>query len=193
MVTPEEVLAFWLNQAKPEDWYKQDEAFDALIREKFLESWETAKGGGLALWLSDPTTTLAFIILTDQFPRNMFRDSGDAFATDQLALVAAKMAVDNQWDSKIDEPARQFFYLPLMHSENLCDQDRLCHQAQWRCSRQRSKMPPSVHVYAVIVRFCEQRIDEEELDVEPWREDSINQRLFKRNSARAWVRICVGR
>jgi uncharacterized protein (DUF924 family) len=124
VVAPQEVLAFWLDKAKPEDWYKSDPAFDAEIREKFLDTWQQATEGALGLWLTYPSGTLAYIILTDQFPRNMFRDSGQAFATDKLALAAAKMAIDRNWDMKIDEPARQFFYLPLMHSENLSDQDR---------------------------------------------------------------------
>lgn len=124
MVAPQEVLAFWLDESKPEDWYKSDPAFDTEIRNRFLETWQEATEGALGLWLTHPSGTLAYIILTDQFPRNMFRDSGQAFSTDQLALAAAKMAIDRNWDMKIDEPARQFFYLPLMHSENLCDQDR---------------------------------------------------------------------
>ena len=67
----------------------------------------------------------------DQFPRNMFRNTGKAFASDKIARTAAKIAIDHKWDMKIDEPARQFFYLPLMHSECLTDQDRcvrLMHQ-----------------------------------------------------------------
>jgi uncharacterized protein (DUF924 family) len=124
VVTPEDVLAFWLDECKPEDWYKSDPAFDAKIRDLFVETWQQATQGALGLWLTYPSGALAYIILTDQFPRNMFRDSGKAFATDRLALAAAKMAVDRNWDMKISEPARQFFYLPMMHSENLADQDR---------------------------------------------------------------------
>ncbi len=123
-MTPEDVLAFWLDECSPADWYKSDDAFDAVIRDRFLATWQEATEGALGLWLTYPSGTLAYIILTDQFPRNMFRDTGQAFATDKLALAAAKMAIDRHWDMKIDEPARQFFYLPLMHSENLCDQDR---------------------------------------------------------------------
>ncbi len=124
MVAPEEVLAFWLDECSPADWYKSDPAFDAEIRDRFGETWREATEGALSLWLTYPSGTLAYIILTDQFPRNMFRDTGKAFATDSIALAAAKMAIERKWDLKIDEPARQFFYLPLMHSENLCDQDR---------------------------------------------------------------------
>ena len=124
MVGPDDVLAFWLDECQPEDWYKAEPAFDAKIRDRFLTTWEAATEGALGLWLTYPGGTLAYIILTDQFPRNMFRGEGKAFATDHLGLAAAKMAVERQWDLKIDEPARQFFYLPLTHSENLCDQDR---------------------------------------------------------------------
>lgn len=124
MTTPEEVLAFWLDECSPADWYKSDPAFDADITQRFGAAWQEAAEGALGLWLTHPSGTLAYIILTDQFPRNMFRDSGQAFATDGLARSAAKMAIDRKWDMKIDEPARQFFYLPLMHAENLCDQDR---------------------------------------------------------------------
>ncbi|SFS13065.1 DUF924 family protein [Yoonia litorea] len=124
MVSPEEVLSFWLDECGPEDWYRSDPDFDKKIRERFEGTWREATKGALGLWLTYPSGTLAYIILTDQFPRNMFRDSGVAFSTDHLSLAAAKMAIERGWDMKIDEPARQFFYLPLMHSENLCDQDR---------------------------------------------------------------------
>ncbi len=124
MVTPEEVLAFWLDECSPADWYKSDPAFDAVILDRFGQAWQEATEGALGLWLTYPSGTLAYIILTDQFPRNMFRGSAKAFATDELARAAAKMAIDRKWDLKIDEPSRQFFYLPLMHAENLCDQDR---------------------------------------------------------------------
>ncbi|WP_411890506.1 DUF924 family protein [Yoonia sp. SDW83-1] len=124
MATADEILAFWLDECNPSDWYRSDPDFDAMIRERFEETWKQSYEGALGLWLTYPSGTLAYIILTDQFPRNMFRDDDKAFSTDQCALAAAKMAIDRNWDMKIDEPARQFFYLPLMHSENLCDQDR---------------------------------------------------------------------
>jgi len=124
VVTPQDVLAFWLDECEPSDWYKSDPAFDAQITDRFKDIWIEAAEGGLGLWLTYPSGALAYIILTDQFPRNMFRDQGEAFSTDHLARAAAKKAIDRGWDMKIDEPARQFFYLPLMHAENLCDQDR---------------------------------------------------------------------
>ncbi|WP_170774599.1 DUF924 family protein [Ruegeria lacuscaerulensis] len=124
MAGPEDVLSFWLDEVGPKGWYEQDEALDAEIREKFLTTWGQACEGKFSLWLTYPSGSLAYIILMDQFPRNMFRGSAKAFASDRAALTAAKCAVDKGWDLKIDEPARQFFYLPMMHSENLCDQER---------------------------------------------------------------------
>lgn len=124
MVGPEDVLSFWLDKVGPEGWYLQDDALDAEIRDRFQEAWKAASEGKFSLWLTYPSGALAYIVLMDQFPRNMFRGEARAFASDRAALAAAKCAVDRGWDLKIDEPARQFFYLPMMHSENLCDQER---------------------------------------------------------------------
>ncbi|RME13802.1 MAG: DUF924 domain-containing protein [Alphaproteobacteria bacterium] len=124
MRTPEEILRFWLDEVGPKGWYATDPALDAQIRERFLATWERAQEGAFSLWLTYPSGVLAYLILMDQFPRNMFRGEGRAFASDRAALAAAKCAIDKGWDLRIDEPARQFFYLPLMHSESQCDQDR---------------------------------------------------------------------
>jgi len=121
---PEEVLEFWLDRVGPKGWYASDAALDDDIRTRFMPLWDAAREGGLSLWLTYPAGALAYLIVTDQFSRNMFRDDGKAFSMDAVALAVAKRAICNGWDLKIDEPARQFFYLPLMHSENLSDQDR---------------------------------------------------------------------
>lgn len=124
MTRPEEILEFWLDEVGTKGWYEQSDALDETIRQRFLGAWEEACEGKFSLWLTYPSGALAYIILMDQFPRNMFRNDGRAFASDRIALAAAKSAIEKGWDMRIDEPARQFFYLPLMHSENLCDQDR---------------------------------------------------------------------
>ncbi len=124
MANPEEILAFWLDEVGPDGWYGGGEALDAEIKLRFEDDYRRACDGALSLWLTYPSGTLAYIILTDQFPRNMFRGTAESFATDGISMAAAKMAIAKGWDQKIDEPARQFFYLPLMHSECLVDQDR---------------------------------------------------------------------
>jgi len=124
MTTPKEVLTYWLDEVGPDGWYEASDALDAEVRKRFLPAWERAREGTFALWLTYPSGALAYTILMDQFPRNMFRGEALAFATDRQAMAAAKAAIHRKWDMRIDEPARQFFYLPLMHSENLCDQER---------------------------------------------------------------------
>ncbi|SEP55611.1 DUF924 family protein [Thalassovita taeanensis] len=124
MVSVDEILAFWLDEVGPKGWYQEDPALDQMITDRFKSAWTSASEGSYGLWMTYPSGMLAYIILMDQFPRNMFRGSAEAFSSDQAALAAAKVAIDRKWDLAIDEPARQFFYMPLMHSENLCDQDR---------------------------------------------------------------------
>ncbi len=124
MADPEDILAFWLDEIGPAGWYRGSEKLDQDIRDRFSDTWRQARAGACSLWLTYPSGTLAYIILTDQLSRNMFRNSGTSFATDRSARAAAKSAISKGWDLRIDEPARQFFYTPLMHSENLCDQDR---------------------------------------------------------------------
>lgn len=124
MSTPDEVLAFWLDEIGEDGWYRGDEALDQTIRDKFLTTWENARKGAYSMWLTYPSGALAYLILTDQFPRNMFRGDPKAYSTDRAALAVAKIAISKNWDLKIDEPARQFFYLPLMHSECISDQER---------------------------------------------------------------------
>jgi uncharacterized protein (DUF924 family) len=120
----QEVLDFWLDEVGPKGWYGGGEALDSEIRDRWAEAWACARKGGLEKWLASPEGALAYIILTDQFPRNIFREDGRAFATDPLALNAAQKAIHRRWDLRLPEPGRQFFYLPLMHSESQSDQDR---------------------------------------------------------------------
>jgi len=124
MVAPADILAFWLDEIGPSGWYDPPEGLDDRIRDTFRPIWTEATLGAHALWLTYPGGALAYLILMDQFPRNMFRDDAKAFSSDAIARAAAKAAISKGWDLKIDPPARQFFYLPLMHSENVSDQDR---------------------------------------------------------------------
>ncbi|MQY41616.1 DUF924 family protein [Epibacterium sp. SM1969] len=124
MQGPEQILEFWLDKVGEKGWYIQDTALDSEIRQQFQSTWEAACAGKFSMWMTYPSGALAYLILTDQLPRNMFRGDARAFETDGLARAVAKAALDKKWDLKIDEPARQFFYLPLMHSENLVDQER---------------------------------------------------------------------
>ncbi|NDR56426.1 DUF924 family protein [Aliiruegeria sabulilitoris] len=118
-----DIRRFWIEEIGPQKWYVQEEALDTEIRERFLPCWQAAHDGELSDWCEDPQGVLGYLILTDQLPRNMFRGDARSFATDGAARRAAKKAIDRRWDLAIPEPERQFFYLPLMHSETLGDQD----------------------------------------------------------------------
>lgn len=120
----DEVLRFWLDETGPDGWYGGGEALDAEVAARFSGTIEAAAAGALSLWLTHPSGALAYCIAADQFPRHVFRGEERAFATDPLARGAAIAAIRQGWDRRIDAPARQFFYLPFMHSELLPHQDR---------------------------------------------------------------------
>jgi uncharacterized protein (DUF924 family) len=121
-VAPEDVLSFW-REAGPKRWFAQDPAFDAEIRERFLATHEAAAAGRLSAWEATAARALALVIALDQFPRNMFRGTAQAFSTDGLALAAARRAIERGFDQAIPMPERNFFYLPFEHSEKLADQE----------------------------------------------------------------------
>ncbi len=123
MADPVEILDFWLGDLGPQGWYAGSAEIDADCRARFLEVWQAAADGGLDHWIEGAVGTLAFLIVTDQLSRNMHRGTALAFATDPLALAAARKAVAEGWDLNAPEPERQFFYLPFEHSEDLADQD----------------------------------------------------------------------
>lgn len=122
MSDPISVLTFWLEEIGPDNWYAGGAAIDALCRERCGDLWQAAHDGGLDHWVDGAVGTLAYLILTDQIPRNIHRDTALAFATDRLALQAARTAVERGWDLNAPEPERQFFYLPFEHSEDPADQ-----------------------------------------------------------------------
>ncbi len=124
IAAPKDVLDFWLEEIGEEGWYAGGDEIDGQCRERFLATWEAAMEGRLGLWLTSPLGALAFVILLDQLPRNMFRGDPRSFASDRHARAAAKTAIARGWDLQVPAPERQFFYLPLEHSENLVDQDR---------------------------------------------------------------------
>ena len=124
MTTPEQVLEFWLTDVGPENWYAADPEIDRKITDQFETAVRAARDGYLEHWILHPREALALLILLDQFPRNIWRGGPDAFKGDARAVALAKRAIHLGHDSKVPEPERQFFYLPLMHAESLMDQDR---------------------------------------------------------------------
>ncbi|MFM5916714.1 MAG: DUF924 family protein [Novosphingobium sp.] len=123
MASAGDVIDFW-RDAGPAKWYAKDDAFDAEIVRRFEGLHHSAARGELSGWANEWRGTLALLILLDQFPRNMFRGSAHAFATDPLARSLTAAALAAGFDKQCPEDLRVFFYMPLEHSEDLADQDR---------------------------------------------------------------------
>ena len=118
-----DVLKFWFGLDYAQQ-FERDETLDHRIRERFLKLWAEKRQLPVDAFVDDALTALAAVILFDQFPRNMFRDHADQFATDYLALSIAKGAVDNKLDQGLTVEERAFLYMPFQHSERLADQKR---------------------------------------------------------------------
>ena len=118
-----DVLAFW-REAGPKRWFARDAAFDAAIRERFLALHLQAATGALENWSTTAEGALARVIVLDQFPRNLYRDSAHAFATDALALSVALASIDAGQDRGIEIELRPFLYMPLTHAEDALAQAR---------------------------------------------------------------------
>jgi uncharacterized protein (DUF924 family) len=118
----DEILAFWFG-LEPEQWWRDNE-LDADITDRFQELWEEKRTQPATAFLGSPREAVAAVILFDQFPRNMFRDHADQFATDHLALSIAKAAIEREYDEALNSSERPFLYMPFQHSEDLDDQQR---------------------------------------------------------------------
>lgn len=119
---PRHVIAFW-SKAGPDRWFAKDDAFDARCAD-FAAVHHASARGEHADWEATPEGSLALILLLDQIPRNIFRGSAHAFATDGLALVIALRAIAAGHDQATPMPLRVFYYLPLEHAEDLRVQQR---------------------------------------------------------------------
>ncbi|WP_251359879.1 DUF924 family protein [Kangiella sp. TOML190] len=117
------IIDFWFQQIPPKQWWLKDSSFDDLLREKFAKLHAQAIQVELSEWRAQPLGRLAEIIVLDQFSRNIYRDTPQAFAADPLALALSQMAIASGDDQKLKPVERQFLYMPFMHSES-----RLIHQ-----------------------------------------------------------------
>jgi uncharacterized protein (DUF924 family) len=125
------VLAFWFGEdwqtaiVKPQKkWFAKDPIFDQAVKEWFLGTYEQAVEGRFESWMETAMGALALTIVLDQFPRNIFRDTAQAFASDSQALMVANYALDRDFDQDLPPVMRVFFYLPFEHSENSDHQAR---------------------------------------------------------------------
>ncbi len=118
-----DLLAFW-RDAGMGKWFRGGEAFDAECRARWQDAHFAAARREFEGWMDDADGALALVLLLDQIPRNIFRGSGHAFATDPLALHYAGRAIAAGFDAQVEPALRLFLYMPFEHSEALADQDR---------------------------------------------------------------------
>jgi len=123
-ISPEDILTFWFDEAGPQKWFEQSDAFDAEVRERFGALTHQARDGKLDTWSETPRGCLALIILIDQFSRNIHRGSPLTWSADVHGLALTRLALDRGYDNELNHEERKFLYMPLMHSEGIADQDR---------------------------------------------------------------------
>ena len=150
-ITADDILGFW-HEAGPEAWYKQDDGFDAAIRDRFGAIWQAFYEGEMSDWAVDANGALGLIVLLDQFPRNMFRNDPRAFGTDAAALDVAEKMLARGWDQEITGALRQFVYMPFMHSEDLAHQDFCIDLMQTRIQDDDNVLHAKAH-RQIIARF----------------------------------------
>ena len=130
------ILQFWFGELKKNEipdekkrkiWWAKDEKIDMYIKNMFENLLIKAKNGELESWKITPRGMLALIILTDQFSRNIYRDTSQAFSQDETALQGTLDGIKREMDLKLYVIERVFFYMPLMHSENIDIQDKSIH------------------------------------------------------------------
>ena len=145
-----EVVEFW-RQAGPAKWFGGGAAFDSECRDGFLDLHMAASRGELHDWGGWPVSALALVLLLDQIPRNVFRTSAHAYATDPMARAVAERAIGHGFDLQVEPELRTFFYLPFMHSEAMLDQQRALELYQSIDQPGADKW--AVHHHAIIERF----------------------------------------
>jgi uncharacterized protein (DUF924 family) len=117
------VVRFW-RDAGSARWFAKDAAFDGQFREGFHDLHFAAAARRCDAWAAAAEGALALLLLLDQYPRNSFRGTAHMYATDPLARMFARAALDAGLDRQVDKELRLFFFLPLSHSEHLPDQQR---------------------------------------------------------------------
>lgn len=122
MTAPGEIVRFW-RDAGARAWFTKDETFDGRCR-AFEKAHHAAARGECAAWEQDAEGALALVLLLDQIPRNIYRGSPHAYATDPLAQAAAQRAVARRFDAATESLLRIFFYLPYEHAEDLTLQEK---------------------------------------------------------------------
>ena len=124
LADPEELLRFWFGDEAKARWFDSTPAFDDLLRDRYLTTWEAGRDGVLDAWAQDPRGALALVIVLDQLPLNLFRGSPRSFETEAASRAVADAAIARGFDAELDGEEKTFLFMPFMHSETLADQER---------------------------------------------------------------------
>ncbi len=121
----QQILSFWFEEITPEHWFTKSDDFDQLLRDQFEGLVIQGLNGQLDRWAAEKQGCLALILLLDQMTRNIYRDTPKAFAGDEIALALSLRAVAQKWVEEEEmEAKRQFFLMPMMHSEDIDIQEK---------------------------------------------------------------------
>ena len=124
IVTKEDIITFWFEEISPEQWFKKDKEFDAMLLERAGTTVIKALNGQLDRWSKTSTGSVSLVILLDQFTRNIFRDTPKAFSGDEMALVLCQKSINSKWFSELSMTFKQFLLMPMMHSEDISIQEK---------------------------------------------------------------------
>lgn len=122
-ISPRHIIEFWYSEKMRKRWFSSTPELDSEIRSKYESLWLQAGKGELDGWKASPEGCLALVIVLDQFPLNMFRGEAKSFSTEQRAVACSKYCIAQGFDRKMPQDRVAFLYMPLMHSENIADQD----------------------------------------------------------------------
>lgn len=122
-ITPESIIEYWYSDKIKTQWFNSTKELDQEIKDNYEHSWKEAIGGEYKHWYDSAQGCLALAIIFDQFPLNMFRGEIKSFSSEGMAIKVAKHAIEHGFDQIMDKDKVAFLYMPLMHSEDINDQD----------------------------------------------------------------------
>jgi uncharacterized protein (DUF924 family) len=140
-------------------WFMKSEETDAEIKKNFEGDILRARKGKYESWLETPKGRLALIILFDQFPRNIYRDSPKAYENDIKALEYCLLAIKNGFDEKLSLVERQFLYMPLMHSESLKIQEKSLEYFNLLVEESKESHPESTDYFKYSLDYAQKHYD----------------------------------
>ena len=122
-ITPESIIEFWYSDKTKSQWFNSSKKLDEEIKDNYEHAWKAAIRGEYKQWNESAIGCLALAIILDQFPLNMFRGEVESFSTEVMAIKVSKHAIEKGFDQEIEKEKVAFLYMPLMHSENMEDQN----------------------------------------------------------------------